>query len=71
MPTGRCTEFNRLVDALRHLDDSQLLSALVMAEYISQAAQPGCQQRKNTQRLKACELVVGERFRSNRCGGQA
>lgn len=71
MPSERRTEFNRLVDALRHLDDSQLLSAWRRTVHIHELAKPGRQHTKATERLKACEMIVGERFRSDYRGGQA
>ena len=70
MPHDRRTEFNRLIDALRHLDDSQLLSAWKRTIHIHELAKPGRQRVKATKRLKACEMIVGERFRSDEFGEQ-
>lgn len=71
MPYERRTGFNRLIGALRYLDDSELIRAWRTAIRLHESAQPGLRHARATERLKACELIVGERFHSEDFGEQA
>ena len=62
MSYERRTERNRLADALRTLDDSQLLNAWRRAIHVHELAKPGRQYAKATKRLNVCKLIVEERF---------
>lgn len=62
MPMETQLRFARLISALKYLDDSELISAWRAAIRIHEVAQPGTRHAMATERLKACELIIGERF---------
>lgn len=62
MPLEGEVRFTRLIGALRYLDDSDLIRAWRTAIHIHASAQPGTRRVMATERLKACKLILKERF---------